>query len=625
MFYLSENTGENMNAIGILFLFIAALPLWAENTHLAHFAWRGDAEDVRITGSFLSWSPEGLPLDHGDSSWTLDLPLEAGWYYYKLILDGEWITDPACSLRVADGHEGWNSVIQVGTPLPPRRMESPEPAPLRVLPHPVLEDHAEWVRLYYTAWRMAWNHLATGDTSLAFAPLYMDEGFNELIFQWDSCFMSAFAVYGREMLPPMAALDNFYARQRKDGYIQRVYHEDDGREVMEPSEAEPMVNPPLFAWIEWRWFRITGDRSRLSRVLPILDQYYRWIESNMRTSAGRGLYYNTELGSGMDNVPRQSCELAGWVDMSAQQALAAHCITQIAEELGAATLANAYELRHRELEQLINKLCWDDRDNMYHDVRVDGALSPTRHVGSLWTLLAGIAAKERLEHLCDALRDTTRFARIHPVPSLSADDPDYNPQGEYWRGGVWAPTNYMVIQGLMQYGEYGLAHRIACAHVSALAEIYQRGISDENRAAFEQRYADGYHTLWECYAPDALTPGTRWDDTFYGRQDFVGWSGLGPIAMLIESILGFELDVPANRITWHLQEPGRHGIESLGFGQQKVSLLSGPVHAGAREIQIDCEAQFLLVLVLPDGDVRSREISSGHSEFSLNWPHSSIW
>ena len=597
-------------------------PLRAEITSIARFEWQGDAAEVRVAGSFNSWSPAGIPLVQSDSLWLLELPLEAGWYYYKLIVDGEWITDPACSLRVDDGMDGWNSVIRVGSPLPPRRREAQEPAPLDKLPHPILDDHPDWVRLYYTAWRMAWNHLAHGDTSLGFTALYLDEGFNDLIYQWDSCFMSAFAVYGREILPPMAALDNFYNRQRKDGYIQRVYHESDGSEVQEPQEGELMLNPPLFAWMEWRYYRITGDDSRINRVLPVLDAYFRWIEDHARTSAGRGLYYNTPLGSGMDNIPRQACELAGWIDMSAQQALAARCIQLLAEQAGATGLANNYGLRHKSLQDLVNTLCWDSKDSLYHDLREDGALSETQHVGAFWPLVAGLATAEQQHGLTSALRDTSRFARIHPVPALAASDPSYNPQGEYWLGGVWAPTNFMVIRGLSKIGEHTLAHSLACAHLEALAQVYRQGVKDENRIAFEERYADGYHTLWECYAPDAYAPGTRWDDAFYGRQDFVGWSGLGPIAILIEDVLGLEIDAPSRRVSWKLHESGRHGIEGLLLGEQRISLVCEAPRAGGRQISVDCQKPFLLVLVLPDGNVRSRELPGGHSQFSLTWPKS---
>jgi hypothetical protein len=116
--------------------------------------------------------------------------------------------------------------------------------------------------------------------------------------------------YGLRLLPAMAALDNFYGEQRADGYIQRVYSRDTGHEVAVPSASEPMVNPTLFAWAERGYWRFTGDASRLARVAP-------------------SLYWQTDLGSGMDNVPRGDIAGAGWEDMSMQQALAAMYLAEM--------------------------------------------------------------------------------------------------------------------------------------------------------------------------------------------------------------------------------------------------------------------------------------------------------
>lgn len=53
------------------------------------------------------------------------------------------------------------------------------------------------------------------------------------------------------------------------------------------------------------------------------------------------------------------------------------------------------------------------------------------------------------------------FARKHMIPTLSADDANFNPSGGYWNGAVWAPTNYMVLRGLTKCGFDSLAYQIA--------------------------------------------------------------------------------------------------------------------------------------------------------------------
>ena len=104
------------------------------------------------------------------------------------------------------------------------------------------------------------------------------------IWQWDSCFMALYALDMDGLVEPMNNLDNLYLCQREDGFMAMAYWIESG----EPAFGE-LINPPLFAWVEWEYFRHTEDDSRFGRVFPILDKYYNWIRTNRRR-AGSGLY-----------------------------------------------------------------------------------------------------------------------------------------------------------------------------------------------------------------------------------------------------------------------------------------------------------------------------------------------
>ena len=69
-------------------------------------------------------------------------------------------------------------------------------------------------------------------------------------------------------------------------------------------------------------------------------------------------------------------------------------------------------------------------------------------VGAYWGLLADVIPADRLERFIAPLDDPKKFNRPHRVPSLPADDPAYSPHGNYWCGGIWPMTNYMVLAGL---------------------------------------------------------------------------------------------------------------------------------------------------------------------------------
>ena len=71
---------------------------------------------VNVTGDFLSWDPEGVPLEdvRGTGIWTADVALTPGVYQYAFIVDGtRWQPDPRAISQVSDGFGQVNSVLIV--------------------------------------------------------------------------------------------------------------------------------------------------------------------------------------------------------------------------------------------------------------------------------------------------------------------------------------------------------------------------------------------------------------------------------------------------------------------------------------------------------------------------------
>jgi len=149
------------------------------------------------------------------------------------------------------------------------------------------------------------------------------------------------------------------------------------------------------------------------------------------------------------------------------------------------------------------------------------------------------------------------FWRIIPFPSLAADQKNYKADGEYWLGSVWAPTNVMIIKGLDKFGVGNdLAYKFN-EFATLATEEYLNGI-------YEVYNKTG--TIWENYSPEALARGS------WSRPDFVGWTGCGPIELLIENIIGLRPDGVNSLLIWHLTRIDKHGIENLIFGNVTVSL-----------------------------------------------------
>jgi len=426
------------------------------------------------------------------------------------------------------------------------------------LPRPLLPGHGRWVELYYAAWDLAREHIVHHPGLPA--PYYMDEAcLPDRVWQWDSCFMALFCRYAHDLYPGIESLDNFYAVQRDDGYISMCHLVETGEDAY-PLPPTGRINPPLLSWAELEHYRVTGDEARLRRVLGHLVRYDRWIEANRRRADGS--YWFADCGSaGMDNSPRtprtdhRGGETA-FVDLAAQQALSALCISRLARAAGDLDLAASYDEAHRQRVEFLNARHWNSRHGIYYDRHLDGNFINRKTVAAFWPMLAGAASPAKFTALVERLEHPEEFNRPNPVPSLSHDDCDYRDDGGYWLGGVWAPTNYMVVRGLLRHNAYRLARAITARYLDVLDRV---------------RRDREPHTLWECYSPETDAPGVTGEGDLC-RPDFVGWTGIGPIAMLIEVILGLDVDYPHRTITWRSDILEEHGIENLRFGPYRVDL-----------------------------------------------------
>lgn len=67
------------------------------------------AHTVFLSGNFNDWSTGSTAMQRTDSGWIYTLHLTPGKYYYKFIVDGNWLHDMNNLLKEPDGHHGYNS------------------------------------------------------------------------------------------------------------------------------------------------------------------------------------------------------------------------------------------------------------------------------------------------------------------------------------------------------------------------------------------------------------------------------------------------------------------------------------------------------------------------------------
>lgn len=143
----------------------------------------------------------------------------------------------------------------------------------------------------------------------------------------------------------------------------------------------------------------------------------------------------------------------------------------------------------------------------------------------------------------------------------------------------------MVIDGLWRKGYRAQAREIAANHYASVFEVWKKT-----------------GTFWEYYAPERPEPG------FMARKDFVGWTGLPPIAVFIEYVLGIKSDYSERRIEWDVTRTEAHGIERYPFGPNGVVDLKVRRRGSSSEVPavtVSTDVPFDLTVLWGDGQSRT--------------------
>lgn len=480
---------------------------------------------------------------------------------------------------------------------------------IKNIPQIYLEEHKGWQDLYYRTFEIAFEKIQRGTPQNGFVDFYMDEAFNPNIFQWDTSFIMMFARYGNKELPGIVSLENFYRYQHADGWIGRELREKDGSSYWPKAgglDANCSINPPLFSWAEWQSYEVKGDASRFTKkingkpIFNILVDYYDWIKANRRWD--NGLYWTTSYANGMDRSPRLGtkhvCEHAdgSWIDITAQQALNAYYLAKIAEVIGEQEVQQRFVQEHAELAKLINATLWDEQDGIFYDLDKKGHFYKVKTPASFWPFIARVTTdKQELRMLNEHILNPQRFWTEHHLPTVAKDEPTYMKDGGYWDGAVWAPTTYQTIKGLEVQGYRETARRIAINHIEHIYWVYRKT-----------------NTLFENYRPEDVAEGV------HARPDFVGWTGVGPIAALIENVMGIQVNGANDTVYWDLALAEKHGIKNLQFGDNRIDIEVDDrltPDSGAR-IRVKTNSPFTLLVTIA-GVEYTQAVVKGEHEFTF--------
>lgn len=215
--------------------------------------------------------------------------------------------------------------------------------------------------------------------------------------------------------------------------------------------AEWVMNeecPPIFAWAAWRVYELDRDLEFLQEIYPGLQRNYDYWWANKQVD-------NTATFTGgfmgMDNMPRSpgspQADATGWM------ALFARDMARIASEVRDTAGSERYWIDRGLIQEALDVM-WDEETGFYYDLNSQGEFVPHKSYTGLIPLIAGVVPPERLPRILAALRSEDEFLSVGGIRSMSAQSPLYTPGtagpgvNSNWRGPVWVPINYMLIDAL---------------------------------------------------------------------------------------------------------------------------------------------------------------------------------
>ena len=290
---------------------------------------------------------------------------------------------------------------------------------------------------------------------------------------WDSVFHT----FGNIYIEPQLAYDTLHSIldvEDPDGFIPHMSTPE--------GYIYPHTQPPIIAWGLYKLYENTNRKDWVEEMYDGIKLFLDWIIKN-RDSNDNYLYEwyvdpDVEVcrcgESGMDNTPRfDVVQLMDAIDFSCYMANEMRYMEKLSLILGLNDEAQKYSELYEKIKEQINLNLYDEKDGRYYDRELEsGEFRKVSTPSGLLPLFAGVCSKEQAQRLVKDICNPETFGTPMPIPTVSLDDKYHS--NDYWRGTVWICYNFMVEQGLREYGFIKEADRIVDSTLANIAHWYER-------------------------------------------------------------------------------------------------------------------------------------------------------
>ncbi|OPZ83163.1 MAG: alpha-glucosidase [bacterium ADurb.Bin429] len=319
-------------------------------------------------------------------------------------------------------------------------------APLPAIPAG-REDGAE-LALY-----TLWSATVRNGGNYAYDAVIMAKKFMCAVWAWDHCFNAMALTY----VHPRAGLEQFllpFEFQALSGQVPDCF----GRDGALPFGG---TKPPIHGWCFSQMMDIhPWDHATLRKVYDHLERWTDWWFT-YRDLDNNGLPdYPIALDSGWDNssLLEHAFHLES-ADLASFLVLQMHALARIARALNDENAVRQWEMKARELLDRMIATLWTGE---YFTARRSGGdlirQEPTSMLSVMPLVLGDLLPREIYTKLVKQLR--TRYLTEHGPATEAYAGPLYESDG-YWTGPIWAPSTYLLVDGLRRGGDGELADDIA--------------------------------------------------------------------------------------------------------------------------------------------------------------------
>jgi len=336
-------------------------------------------------------------------------------------------------------------------------------------------DHSE----AYTAMKtcLAWDTVYEPEHDRVCSPVSRIWNANwggYVLFDWDTYFAALMASAESKELAQLNAIA-ITDEITESGFIPNFGAAYDNKSR---DRTEPIVG--AFTCLEI--YKKYPEKWFCERVFPSLLRWNRWVEEHRMTKEGylcwgsdpfepvNDAYFELQdvdnlqgaaFESGMDNSPMYDDMVFDPVTHRMQLAdvgfmglyiLDCRCMAELAKIVGQEELIPEFDARCTIVEQALMTM-WDEDFGLFLNKNlVTGELSRRISPTNFYALHAESVTETQKRRMMDEhFYNPEEFWGDHIIPTIARNDPAF-PEHGYWRGRVWAPTNYLAYIAMKAAG-----------------------------------------------------------------------------------------------------------------------------------------------------------------------------